>query len=63
MIEKPREKHLRLGAVTSTAVMNRWFTLFREFGLIFVDHLLDIGMVLHLLAKWRDDIGEKILSF
>jgi len=42
--------------------MNRGFTLFREFGLIGFDHVLDIGVILHLLAQWRDDIGERILS-
>jgi hypothetical protein len=43
--------------------MNRRFTLFGKFGFIGFNHLLDIGMVLHLPAKWRDDIGEKLLSF
>ena len=43
--------------------MNGWFTLFREFGLVGFDHLLDIRMVFYLLAEWRDEIGEKILSF
>jgi len=36
--------------------MNRRFTFFGEFGFIGFDHLLDIRMVFHLLAQWRDDI-------
>jgi len=40
MIEKPWEKHLRLGAVTSTAVMNRRSTFLIEFRFMVVNHLL-----------------------
>ena len=40
--------------------MNRRFTLFREFGLVFVDHLLDNGMILNAFSEGKGSKGERI---
>ena len=43
--------------------MDRWFTFFREFRLVVVDHFFDLGVILEFLGEGKGGVGEEISIF